>query len=78
MGADFSWSWSSASRDRSAARAIVGWGGAEPVSGQSRVRPRLFLATWNNPQPQIPIKTLDLVSSLTEADVFIVSMTAEP
>jgi eukaryotic-like serine/threonine-protein kinase len=39
---------------------------------------RLFLKTWTNPRPAVPIATIDFVSEMTGAAPFLVGLTAEP
>jgi len=61
-----------------------------PVDGMKRARIawsfqnaqgyklRLFLRTWENPRPKVPVKSLSFFSSMTAAAPFLVSLTAEP
>jgi hypothetical protein len=44
----------------------------------ARHRVRLFLKTWPNPRPTVPIATIDFVSDLTAAAPFLVALTVEP
>jgi hypothetical protein len=44
----------------------------------ARIRLRLFLKTWQNPRPTIPITTIDFISEVTIAAPFLVGLTVEP
>jgi hypothetical protein len=44
----------------------------------ARVPLRLFLKTWSNPRPGVPITTMDFVSEMTGAAPFLLAVTAEP
>jgi hypothetical protein len=39
---------------------------------------QLFKSTWENPQPDVEIETLDFVSKMTQSAPFLVAITAEP
>ena len=41
-------------------------------------RRRLFLTSWTNPQPEVPIRSIDYSSTLTDAAPFLVAITLEP
>jgi hypothetical protein len=44
----------------------------------AKIRVRLFLKTWTNPRPTIPITTIDFISEMTSAAPFLVALTVEP
>jgi hypothetical protein len=52
--------------------ATVAWTG-QIVSG----RIRLYKRTWENPQPDAVIESLDFVSRMTDVDLFLIAITAE-
>jgi WD40 repeat protein/serine/threonine protein kinase len=51
----------------------VAWRGSNKFWGEVR----LFLQTWENPRPDIEIKTIDFVSRMTECAPFLVAITRE-
>jgi hypothetical protein len=55
----------------------IAWTGANPRSAQANWGIRLFRVTWDNPQPDVEIQTLDFVSSMAGANPFLVAITLE-
>lgn len=55
----------------------VVWTGTNPASRRSNTEVRLFKMTWENPKPAVAIETLDLVSDMAAAGVFVVAITVE-
>lgn len=62
-------------------------GGAQPVwkGYNSRTKNnwphegiRLYQPSWTNPRPDIEIQNIDLISTMTEAALFVIAITAEP
>jgi outer membrane lipoprotein-sorting protein len=47
-------------------------------SPESDNRRRLFLTSWTNPQPDVPILSIDYSSTLTDAAPFLVAISLEP
>ena len=39
---------------------------------------RLYKLNWTNPRPDVEIKSVDLVSTMTESSPFVIAITAEP
>jgi hypothetical protein len=70
-------------------RDLIDWATAPPKDGTSLrvawqgphapgIDARLYLTMWENPQPEVPIESLDLVSHRTQAAVVLIAITAEP
>ena len=53
---------------------VVAWKGRNRVC----VCVQLFKTTWDNPQPDVEIETLDFTSKMAQAAPFLVAITAEP
>src|SRR5262249_23037946 len=57
----------------------LAWTGTNPLL--SRVRPgwslRLYKTSFDNPQPNVPVASVDYVSKMTEAAPFLVGLTIE-
>jgi hypothetical protein len=56
---------------------VVAWSGSN-AEAASTTSIRLFRWTWENPLPEIEIRSLDFVSALTGCAPFLVAITAEP
>ncbi len=39
---------------------------------------RLYLTSWINPQPDIPVQTIDFISTLSDAAPFLIAITLDP
>jgi hypothetical protein len=65
------------SREPALSDAMVAWTGPAELSAKARVAPRLYKAAWQNPRPETHLKSLDFVSSQTEADLFVLAVTLE-
>jgi hypothetical protein len=61
--------------DPSEARIV--WRGHNPIAERSGYAVVLYLMTWVNPRPDVPVVMLDLESTLTDSSVGIVAITAE-
>ena len=55
----------------------VVWRGANALSKSEDRSIRLFLTTWTNTAPEVPIQTIDYVSSIATAAPFLIAITAE-
>ncbi len=55
------------------ARATVAWTRTNAFDAAIR----LFKTVWENPLPQVEIKSLDFVSKMTDAGPFVIAITAE-
>ena len=55
------------------ARASVAWSG---TSASASVR--LYKRTWENPLPNVEIKSLDFISSMANPSPLLIAVTAEP
>ena len=58
---------------------VVAWRGkASPTNAPAAgLSPALYQTTWKNPWPEVAIKSLDFVSTMTEVDAFLIAITAE-
>jgi len=57
---------------------VPAWVQSEESAAKEKQPPaRLFKFTWENPLPDVPIKSLDLISTHTNAAPFVVAITAE-
>jgi hypothetical protein len=55
----------------------VAWEGESAADKQRKRKVRLFKTTWENPWPEVAIKSIDLVAGSVEAKPFLVAITAE-
>jgi outer membrane lipoprotein-sorting protein len=53
---------------------ILAWQ-STPATGDPR---RLYLTSWTNPRPEVPIRSLDYVSGMAGPAPFLVALTVEP
>ena len=56
---------------------VVAWTGTNGKSQKTNHRIRLFKTTWPNPQPDLPIQSIDFEALDTQAVPFVVAITAE-
>lgn len=56
----------------------VAWTGYNSYTRKNAQPIRLFKQTWENPFPNVPIRSFDFVSKGTPAAAFLVAVTAEP
>jgi WD40 repeat protein len=59
-------------------RGVVAWLGTNPAIARLDGRLRLYRSTFDNPRPEVPIQSIDVVSSLTQCIPFIIAITLEP
>jgi len=78
LGRDVCDWWRFPSRPRDAERAVVAWTGTNRWSALRNSSLRLFKSSWENPRPDVEIKTIDYVSALRRAAPFLIAITAEP
>jgi hypothetical protein len=80
-----SW-WVGHDGSRATPEARIAWEGTNPAATDFRyqfpdVEPgkevRLFVATWENPRPDVEVTSLDLVSRETQSAPFVVAITVE-
>jgi hypothetical protein len=66
--------------------ARIAWEGTNPAAtdyrtdfpaGEPGKELRLFVATWENPRPDVEVTSLDLVSRETQSAPFVVAITVE-
>jgi WD40 repeat protein/predicted Ser/Thr protein kinase len=55
----------------------VVWTSANPISRANGRMTALFLSTWENPRPHVPVERIDFVSSRTKAEPFLLGITVE-
>jgi hypothetical protein len=71
------WEWPDEPELR-ATDSVVAWRGTNPLAAASKVMSvRLFKTTWDNPEPDASIETVDFVSGQATAP-FLLAITAEP
>jgi serine/threonine protein kinase len=57
---------------------VVAWTGNNPAAQKYARQVRVFKLTWRNPKPQIPVTSLDFVSSMAKPAPFLIAITAVP
>ena len=57
---------------------IVAWEGSDPVSRQHGATTRVYKSTWQNPRPDVAIRSLDFVHAKTSGVPVLIAITAEP
>jgi hypothetical protein len=55
----------------------VAWVGQNPEAAREGYRIRIFKSSFNNPKPDVRIKTIDYVSALTPSGPFLLALTVE-
>jgi len=55
----------------------VVWTSANPISRANGRLTALFLSTWENPRPNVPVERIDFVSAGTKAEPFLLGITVE-
>ena len=56
---------------------IVVWRGTTGTE-QYRARLRLYVSTFENPRPELEVKTIDVISTVTPCAPFLIALTIEP
>jgi tRNA A-37 threonylcarbamoyl transferase component Bud32 len=56
---------------------VTAWEGENPWSRQLRKKIRLFKTTWENPRPEVEVRTVDFVAACPGPCPFLVALTAE-
>ncbi len=57
---------------------VVAWTGSTMASRQHRAKTRLYKTTWENPRPDVMIRSVDLIHGGTRAVPILVALTIEP
>ena len=57
---------------------VVAWTGSSPHSRQQGATTRLYKSTWENPRPDVSVRTLDFVHAKTRAVPILLAITLEP
>lgn len=58
-------------------RGIVVWRGTNPPILEQNGRLRLYLTTFENPEPEAEVKTIDIISTRTRCASFLIALTIE-
>ena len=53
------------------------WQGIDRTVNKEGQKVQLFKFTWQNPRPQVEIRSLDVISAVTNAAPFVVAITVE-
>jgi hypothetical protein len=69
--------WERPGEPSATSRARVAWRGSNPPAAREGASLRLYFSTWENPRPDVEVKTLDLVSNLTGTAPFVIAITVE-
>jgi hypothetical protein len=56
----------------------VAWTGTNASSQAQGTTIRLFDSAWENPQPDMEVRSIDFVSAMTKSAPFLIAITAEP
>jgi hypothetical protein len=56
---------------------VTAWTGENPKSHQLRKQIRLFKTTWENPFPEVEVRTVDFIAECPGPCPFLVALTAE-
>lgn len=59
-------------------RGRVVWTGTNPVATKYGSTLRLYLSSYDNPQPEVEVSSIDLVSTMARTGLFVVAITVEP
>jgi len=70
--------WHLPNKSKSIGRAVLAWTGTNAASAAQSATLRLFKLTWDNPQPENEIMSIDIVSGTSKCAPFVVAITAEP
>lgn len=70
------WWWNLSTPEAPHQHRTLGWVGTNAVTGE-RNRLRLYVTSWSNPRPDIPIATLDFTSTRSPSYPFLVAITVE-
>ena len=58
--------------------AVVAWTGDNFFARSLSGHVRLYKATWENPRPEVEVRSIDFISTMTRCAPFLIAMTAEP
>jgi len=70
--------WRYPNNSKSIGRAVLAWTGTNAASAAHNATLRLFKLTWDNPQPENAILSIDIVSGTSKCAPFVVAITTEP
>ena len=70
--------WHYPNKSKNIGRAVLAWTGTNAASAAQNATLRLFKLTWDNPQPENEIRSIDIVSGTSKCAPFVVAITTEP
>jgi hypothetical protein len=71
-----SW-WTQPTPEGGVSEGRLAWSGSNPVARDQGARLRLYVAAFDNPQPELRVTTLDLRSRMTASGWFVIAITVE-
>ena len=57
--------------------AVVAWTGTNAYTAQNKSHSQLFKTTWENPRPEVEIKNIDFVSTMSISSPLLLAITVE-
>lgn len=60
-----------------AGQAVVAWRSENEFTRELQGHLQLYRATWQNPQPEVEVRAIDFVSTMTDCAPWLVAMTVE-
>ncbi len=57
--------------------AVRAWTGTNALTAENGLSLRLYKSVWENPRPDVPVASVDFVSTMTACHPFLIAMTAE-
>lgn len=58
--------------------AVRAWVGTNALTADKGISFRLYKSVWENPRPEVPVETIDYISTMTDCPPFLIAITAEP
>lgn len=57
--------------------AVRAWSGSNALTAENGASLRLYKSVWENPRPDVPVETIDFISTMTACNPFLIAITAE-
>ncbi|HEY5910442.1 MAG TPA: WD40 repeat domain-containing protein, partial [Verrucomicrobiae bacterium] len=57
--------------------AVRAWAGTNALTAENGLSLRLYKSVWENPRPEVPVESIDFISTMTACHPFLVAITAE-
>jgi hypothetical protein len=57
--------------------AVRAWVGTNALTTETGVSYRLYKSVWDNPRPDVPVETIDFISTMSASVPFLIAITAE-